>query len=361
MRRRPWFYAPWDGRSDQPQVIGDRRLKRQLRLQAWPEHLKVAATLAALGPTLAGAYLWPGLRLRRPSSLADMLGIGVSPHPWLDRLLAQLPLRHCLIRLPLRRGDEQQAVLATIARHPDRDWLVVICQDRELICRPQAWRPAWQRLLGMLPPQVRALQLGNAVNRFKWGCVHIGEYLDWCEAWIPDLRRLRPDLMVCGSSVIDFEPHLSLRSLINGYSHRFDAVSALLYVDRRGAPENRQYGFFDSAAKIRSLAAMVAAAPRQGKRLWITEVNWPLRGQAGWAPTSEVECVDESAAADYLRRYCLTAFASGLVERVYPWQLIARGYGLVDDCGSEPHYRPAFTVLQQLVQAPVPPGDVSQT
>ena len=40
--------------------------------------------------------------------------------------------------------------------------------------------------------------------------------------------------------------------------------------------------------------------------------------------------VDEERQADYLVRYYLLALSTGAVERVYWWQLVARGYGLVD-------------------------------
>ena len=77
---------------------------------------------------------------------------------------------------------------------------------------------------------------------------------------------------------------MTLRSLINGFQHRFDMMSALLYVDRRGGPDGKQFGFFDTRRKIALTAAMLSVAARHGRRLWLTEVNWPLKGYPGWAP-----------------------------------------------------------------------------
>src|SRR6185295_3680702 len=57
---------------------------------------------------------------------------------------------------------------------------------------------------------------------------------------------------------------------------RFDAVGSLLYVDRRGAPENRQLGL-DATGKLRLLRAIAETAKNARGRSWIAEVNWPLR------------------------------------------------------------------------------------
>ncbi len=97
------------------------------------------------------------------------------------------------------------------------------------------------------------------------------------------------------------------------------------------------------------MAALVSLAPGCGNRLWITEVNWPLEGHGPYAPTSGHECVDEATAARYLEEYHRIAYASGLVERVYWWQLIAPGYGLVADEGGRLRPRPAFHALRRLL------------
>ena len=109
---------------------------------------------------------------------------------------------------------------------------------------------------------------------------------------------------------------------------RFDAVSALLYVDRRGAPENAQAGF-DTVDKVVLLKAIAETAKNAAGRVWITEVNWPL-WEGPHSPAGKSVSVDEESQADYLVRYYLLALGTGLVERVFWWQLVARGYGLID-------------------------------
>jgi hypothetical protein len=58
--------------------------------------------------------------------------------------------------------------------------------------------------------------------------------------------------------------------------------------------------------------------------------------------------VDEQTAADYLARYYLLLLGSGLVQRVYWWQLVARGYGLTVAEGGALRRRPAFHALATL-------------
>jgi len=106
----------------------------------------------------------------------------------------------------------------------------------------------------------------------------------------------------------------------------FDVLSSLLYVDRRGAPENRQLGL-DTVDKVVLLRAIAEVGRNCSERLWITEVNWPLR-EGPHSPAGKSVSVDEQSQADYLVRYYLLTLGTGLVERVYWWRMAARGYGL---------------------------------
>jgi hypothetical protein len=147
--------------------------------------------------------------------------------------------------------------------------------------------------------------------------------------------------------VIDFELHATAAAVNLGRGGvRFDALASLLYVDRRGAPENRQAGF-DTVGKTTLLKAIADTARNCAPRSWITEVNWPLR-EGPHAPAGRSVAVDEQTQADYLARYYLLALGSGMVERVFWWQAIARGYGLVAPEGGRLRRRPAFAALAAL-------------
>ena len=126
----------------------------------------------------------------------------------------------------------------------------------------------------------------------------------------------------------------------------FDVVSSLLYVDRRGAPENAQAGL-DTVDKVTLLRAIIRASRGGDRPSWITEVNWPL-AEGPHSPAGRQVAVDEAHQADYLARYVLLALASGHVERIYWWQLAAKGYGLVDPAPEGARTRPAFDSLRTL-------------
>ncbi len=151
-----------------------------------------------------------------------------------------------------------------------------------------------------------------------------------------------------GPAVIDFELHATAAVLNMPHPvTRFDVVTSLLYVDRRGAPENRQLGF-DTVGKVALLRAIAETARHPVERCWITEVNWPLI-EGPHSPAGKHVAVDEETQADYLARYYLLTLGTGLVERVYWWQLVARGYGLVDraDDGGL-RRRPSYEALRFL-------------
>ncbi len=343
---RPWFSAPWDSHSDQPYRICDPKLRRRLRAACLGPHLYTAALTAATAPLVALRYAsLHQVRFAGPQA-ASFHGLGCSPLPGLDQaqseLLDELDIDRVLVRQgawQLKAWPRTRQFIAALA---PRQVLLVLAQDRRSICQPGYWQQFCRQVIDELPDNVEAVQIGQAVNRLKWGCTHVGEALA-LDAVIPAIRQQRPALRILGSSIIDFEPLASLRSLLAWNQPRLDGVAALLYVDRRGDPANTQAGCFDLTRKIRAIAALTAISPRSAKRLWLTEFNWPLTGHGPWAPTSARECVSEDQAAAWLQRYSAMAQASGLVERIYWWQLLAQGYGLVDP--RDLRRRPAFHAL----------------
>jgi hypothetical protein len=131
---------------------------------------------------------------------------------------------------------------------------------------------------------------------------------------------------------------------------KYDKFSSLLYVDRRGAPNNTQMGIFDTKNKINMLYALVKLSTKTAKDIYITEVNWPLSNTKPHAPTSELECVSESDYTQYMLSYHNTAINTGKIERVYWHQLIAAGYGLVDDRDGKIRKTEAFESYKRMIQ-----------
>jgi hypothetical protein len=222
-------------------------------------------------------------------------------------------------------------------------------QNRDLVRDPARWRRALEEIASRFTPYGRHFQVGQAINRSKWGIWNLRDYVGLVRAAEAVLRPY-PGVELLGPSVIDFEYHAAAAVLnLRHASFHFDAVSALLYVDRRGAPENRQAGL-DTTGKVLLLKAIAETARNASGRCWITEVNWPLR-EGPHSPAGRDVSVDEEAQADYLVRYYLLALGTGMVERVFWWQVVARGYGLVDPADpASPRRRPSFFALKTMIR-----------
>jgi hypothetical protein len=345
--KRPAFAVPWHP-SDQPDLVRDPAVRRAARHGAWWHYLITAATALAMVPLVVTRRL--GLAALRSPAVPlwpAFAGVGITPRSGgeLRELVEELGVRRLLLRLP-PDGAGLDRALACLDAFADREVLPVVLQDRALVCDHAAWERQLRRICEALPARIRHLQIGNAVNRLKWGCATVEEYLDLVEIAAGVLRdhpRLRP----VGPAIIDFEPLPLLRCLFDRRRLPWAACAVLLYIDRRGGPAGRQFGGLDLAGKLDWLAALAGCAPRR-PRLWITEVNWPLTGTGDHCPTSAAECVDEEMAARHLVDYFRIARASRLVDRCYWWQLIHPGYGLVDDRGGI-RRRPAFTALRELL------------
>lgn len=341
------FDTPWHP-SEQPDIIRDKELRRRVRAGAWKDWALTGLTALISAPQILWQYSFPK-RVVAPT-WQDFLGISISPHAQgqnlVTELVQELGVKNLLVRLPI--GTDCSDRLDLLRTLPKHDFLVVLQQDRALVCNQSLWMEKIREIVPLLPQNVRAIQIGLGTNRLKWGFATTREYLDFLTPSVDLIRKLKPQCTILGSSVLDFEPLATIRSLINGYNFHLDALASLLYIDRRGGPHNVQYGFFNLARKIRLLSAILHSSRHADKHLWITEFNWPLKGTKPFAPTSEAECVDEEIAAQHIGEYLQIARESGLCERAYYWQLIHPGFGLVDD-RTGIRKRPAFAVVQKLL------------
>jgi len=188
-------------------------------------------------------------------------------------------------------------------------------QNRDLVRDRKRWQSAVTELAERFTPYGRHFQVGQAPNRSKWGIWTTREYVGLYVEAAEILRRYdRVELM--GPAVIDFEFQATL-AFANRKRPRlsFDVLSALLYVDRRGPPENRQLGL-DTVDKAVLLRAISDQGRNTNGRCWITEVNWPLQ-EGPHSPAGKSVSVDEESHANYLVRYYLMVLGTGLIERVY--------------------------------------------
>lgn len=319
----------WDANSDQPYQLKDRQYKKKMRTGATGSLVKTI--LAALIWLPLAILLSPFLKHTRSRS-ADFTGLIVDPLREPEATLAMLEaldVSEILIRVKLWEPGELDPIVAFLKRLNGTHVFFVLMQDREHVEDSALQKQSFDKVFSTLSPFGKRFQIGTTINRAKWGFAAVDEYLRFFKT-AQTLRNERyPALKLIGPGVIDFEYHFAAHTFFNLQGIRFDAVNALLYVDRRGAPEHKQM-WWNLTGKIRFFSALVSLSPFARFPFYITETNWPLTGTAPFAPTSEKECVDEESYASFMVRYFLLARATRAVDTVYWHQLIAPGYGLVD-------------------------------
>lgn len=349
----------WDDRSVQAVST---LLKRDRRAY-YPisNHVRVAASLVgAAGPVWSNYRAYLHKAFQQPVRLAGRTGVAIgpvaSPAGREAGLIEHLGLAAVLVRLYRHEPDEVNDRALEEIRHwkqQGRSVLVALVQDREAVRTPARWRAFVEQWVPPLKGLADWLEIGHAVNRVKWGLWDVREYRPLVE---PVVRAAGDQIPLCGPAVIDFEYHFLPAFLDQVPAGALSALSHHLYVDRRGAPENRQ-GRFGAVEKFALAKAIATWSPAvRGDRLIVSEVNWPLRGTGEFSPVNspyiipgshtDDPSVDEEAYASYLVRYIALALCSGLVDQVYWWRLVARGFGLVDDTEPEWRMRPAYLALQ---------------
>lgn len=354
----------WDHLSDQPHQHAGRLEKLKVRLADLPSNARYFAGALAAAPRIRRRYLELQRNLYGAPRPFTGIGLGLRPFPddpeGLLAALDDLGVRSILLRLHpwQERHDDELALAAELSRR-GYDLAFALPQNRDLVREPLLWRRRLEEIAGLFSPFGRTFQVGQAVNRSKWGIWRYSEYRRLLEEAVAVLRPIE-GVEIIGPAVIDFELHATAALVNDRAAPRLDALSSLLYVDRRGAPENRQLGF-DSVDKVLLAQAIADTARGCGGRSWITEVNWPLQ-EGPHAPAGRAVAVDEERQADYLARFYVLALTSG-AERVYWWQLVARGYGLITPRQVTPSHlasgeneaptllqrRPAFSTLRTLV------------
>ena len=268
----------------------------------------------------------------------------------------ELGLKHLLVRFPLSDIKNIQKYLEFIKSLQCDSILLNVMQDPETIKEYSLLEKDFALVFETFSTYVKYFQIGTTINRSKWGFFSVNQFLKFYKIAYRLKKKTYPHLKLIGPSVIDFEFHYNIHALFNFFRIKYDAVSALLYVDRRGAPENTQMGL-DLISKIHLLFSLATLSPKSKNDIIITETNWPLTGTAPYAPTSEHECINEDLYASYMVRYYLLSLCSNMVKSVYWHQLIAPGYGLIDNRDGKIVKRSAFyafkTMLAQLQDAKV--------
>lgn len=347
----------WDAYSDQPAVIKDKALKKRIYKQVRWDSFKLLLTNIFLYPIAYAFYLASSAK-KTQADTEHFFGMSVNldknpdHNPELTRqLINDLNVNNLLIRIPLHDIENLSAYIKFAEQFKDKNLLFNILQDRRHVEDLDLLKQSLEQIFEQCAHLSHRFQIGNAINRKKWAIFSMDEFLRFYKVAY-DLKLTKfPKLKLLGASIIDFEYYFTLRTLFNFHKVTFDECSSLLYVDRRGAPENTQMGL-DLTKKLYLLHAMLRLSPKSNSEIVITETNWPITQTHPYAPTSEDDCVSLEKQADYLVRYYLLALATGVVKNVYWHQLIAPGYGLIDNREDKlikyPAYQAFKTMLQQL-------------
>jgi len=338
----------WDKYSDQPVPLKDKKYKKKMRQHEFGSLLKTFITALFILPF--SLIMMPFIKRKQiASSDFFCMGVDFQREPALTKeLLDELEIERVLVRFKLWEMDSLLELKEFIVNLKQKNITLKIMQDREHIEDLELLKKDMQTLFETLKDHVTLFEIGTTINRAKWGFFSVDEYNHFYQSIYTLKSEKFPQLQLIGSGVIDFEYHFTAHTLFNLFKYRYDGVSSLLYVDRRGAPENTQLGFALSD-KIAYLSTMVWLSPKSEHKLHVTETNWPITGTAPYAPTSEYECVSEELYSDFMLRYHLLAFASQQVDSLSWHQLIAPGYGLVDN-REDIAVRQAFQTYKYMLQ-----------
>lgn len=344
----------WDPYSCQPYKMKDEDKPRS-GLGNVLEYSKVAAS-ALLGlPAITYQYL--SLK-KQPANIAadQFIGLSVEPDDAFNQsaveMVEELGVKQLLLRIPSWDVAALDDYVGFLELFPEHEFVINILQSRDSVNNLADWQQQVAKIIQATQHRTKTFWIGNAVNRTKWGCVHSGQALD-LQVAIEELRTQFNGLTLLGSSIIDFEPLLTWRTLWNFRNYQIDANAALMYVNRRHSPYGTQYGIFDLENKLRLTKAMTKLSNRCKDSVWITETNWPLLNTKPYTPNSgnPSRTVDEETQAKYLKWYYQIAWQTGWIDRVYWWQLINPGYGLVDRRGGSLRKMPSYYALKQLVDS----------
>lgn len=342
----------WDPYSCQPYKMQDEDKPRS-GLGNIFEYSKVAAANLVGLPAIAYQYL----RLKKQAAntpASDFVGLSIAPDEQYQsaiiEMVEELGVQQLLMRIPSWDTGALDDYVRFLELFPKQHFVINILQSRDSVNNLGEWQRQVAQIIKATQHITNTYWIGNAVNRTKWGCVHSGQALDLQES-VEELRSEFSDLHLLGSSIIDFEPLLSWRSLWNFRNFQIQGNAALLYVNRRHSPYGTQYGIFDLENKLRLAKAMTKLSNRCDDRLWISETNWPLLNTKPYTPNSgnPTRTVDEQTQAKYLKWYYQIAWQTGWVEKVYWWQLINPGYGLVDSRGAKLRKMPSYYAMQEII------------
>lgn len=349
----------WDEKSAQPMIVPGRKEKHAYRNWRYMFAMLWQGIKAAPGiyrryrKLLAASY-------QQPIAMHNRIGVALHPHP--DYIETELALLKQLGNPPVllrfchheTMADWQRGIaLVKHLRSQGIEVMLAILQDRRALLEPQSWQDFLTLVIEAVGAEASHIEITHASNRLKWGIWSSDEYAQLMAPALA-LQKRYPHIKLAGPACIDFE-YLPVIAALNTQPKEqpLAALSHLLYVDRRGAPENKQ-GKYSTLEKTALLKALAQWSDRVSDKVIISEVNWPVKHTGIYSP---IGCPYETPRwkeqqpgesdddyANYMLRFYAITLCSGHAEQVFWWRLSAHGYGLVDDLDNF-RPRPAFYAL----------------
>lgn len=336
----------WDRKSAQAAITLERRDRKKCQ-SIW-NHIRIAGATARAMPgvwreyrrQMAGAFQTKVELRGRIGMSIEVADLEVEPQLKLLDKLGKVPV---LMRFGHHEGQDQwEKGLALLDRlHGDGvEIMVALLQDRAAVLNSDSWKDFLDFVLSRMEGKVEMVEICHVVNRVKWGIHSLKEHADLV-APFKELREKFPAIQFSGPACIDFEYHYLMGALATTPSgFDYNALSHHLYVDRRGAPENKQ-GKFGTVEKAGLLKAIARWSGRCEEKVIVSEVNWPLEWTGEWSPVSATYQpknargarvhVTEEEYGFFMLRYLVLTLCSGFVDQVYWWRLVAHGFGLIDE------------------------------
>lgn len=346
MNKKPFI---WDEYSDQPHVLKNKQYKKNMRKKYVFDYIILFFTSLIVLPISIIFMRF----FRANEKLEYGISVNLNKGDEQYKLVKYLGVKYLLIRIPLWEIDKIDDYVNFAKKFKEQDTnieiLLNIMQDREHIDDEKLLKKDIKIVFEKFSTFVNEFQIGTTINRAKWGFFSVLEYLKFYKT-VQGIRDENfKELKLIGPSVIDFEYYYTARALFNNHDIKYDKHSSLLYVDRRGSPYNTQYGFFNTKKKVDILYSLTKMSWKTSNEIYVTEVNWPLSNTAPYAPTSEQECISEDTYKKYMLEYHDIIKKTKKIKRVYWHQLIAPGYGLVDNRDGKIRKMPAFEAYKKMI------------
>lgn len=215
----------WDNNSDQPYPLKNKTYKKIMRKKNIGSYVPLLLINIVMFPiTILSMYYLKGQN--KVSKSFYGMGVDIDKGMVQNELIDELGVEYLLVRMPLwemHRVVEYVEFVKSFGT--DKQILLNVLQDREHIEDAELLKKDMTILFESFSPFVKEFQIGNAINRTKWGFFSMDEYMKWYKT-IQTIRNEKyPTLKLIGSSIIDFEFHYTIRTLFNFFSIKYDKFS----------------------------------------------------------------------------------------------------------------------------------------